>query len=109
MWKNYFFTSDFTAARPFLETLEQDKQLTDTEQETLCLILKEHDTRPKNKDKWCFGPQEEKFNITGAKVIYNGVNDKRWKTNAKYANVLVIELPLYDNSPDDRTIYLQYN
>lgn len=106
-WKNYFFTADFTDVRDYLSSKEEGYLFHGSEADVLSQILTDHDTR-RASDDWNAHNRECNYNVVGAKVVYNGENSQRYRSNAKYSHILVLEFPVNNFCPQGQ-ITLQYN
>lgn len=109
MWKNYFFTVDFTDVASVLGDFQVGVQLTERQEASLVTLLREKDPRPSGRDKWYAGREPSAYNVRGVEVVYHGENLRTFKTNAKYNRVLILSLADYPGAPERRDIHLCYN
>lgn len=109
IWKNYFFTADFTDCAEFLSDKEVGFVFEGEEADVLATFFQEHDPRLKNKGCWCSHDPEKDFSVVGGKVTYNGKNDSLMPTNSKYTHVMALDFSETPCKEPCGKVYLHYN
>lgn len=107
IWKNYFFSEDFSAEHDFLQTIQTGQVLEAPTSETLAAIFQAYD-RKAGKDLWIGSGVTTEYNLKGAVAFYNGPNSRDFPTNSIYSHVLMLEFPATSKAPVGK-IYIQYN
>lgn len=109
LWKNYFFTVDFSDVADYLSKKEVGYMFANDEAEILASFFQDHDPHVKNKNKWCAKRSEQDFSVDGGKVTYNGVNSEHMPTNAKYTHVMTIDFSNTECDEPSGKVHLHYN
>lgn len=104
---NYFFSTDFTAVKSLLESLEAGHVFEGEDGLGLVSALAELD-QGEGKQHWVCDEGSGDWNLHGVLVEHNGPNDVDFPTNALYQNVLILKFPTEDGEVPKR-LYLQYN
>lgn len=107
IWKNYFFSADFSPEHEFLQSIQSGQVLEAPVSETLAAIFQAYD-RKAGKDKWIGSGETTEYNLKGATAFYNGPNSRDYPTNSIYSHVLMLEFPETSQAPVGK-IYIQYN
>ncbi len=108
LWKNYFFTVDFSEEAEFFKRFDEGDTLTGQDAETMAGIFQERDPHPSKQDRWNVNPEHD-YSLMDAKVVYHGINTDLMCTNAKFNRVLVLDFEPTDCDQPDGRVYLQYN
>lgn len=107
VWKNYFFSVDFSTENQFLQSVASGEELSTPTAETLAAIFHEYD-RKAGKDKWIGSGETTEYNLKGVVAFYNGPNSRDYPTNSIYTHVLMLQFPATSQAPVGK-IYIQYN
>jgi hypothetical protein len=107
IWKNYFFSVDFSSEHDFLQGIPAEQELDANTCETLAAVFQEYD-RKAGKDKWIGSGATTEYNLKGAVAFYNGPNSRDFPTNSIYTHVLMLQFPATSQAPVGK-IYIQYN
>lgn len=108
LWKNYFFTADFSDVGEALSGLPLETEMTEATTDQLVVWLQYHDPHRANRARWHSDPDvSQDFNVAGAAVSYNGRNHRDLPTNSRYTHVAVLTLP-NGGSAVGKRLYLQY-
>lgn len=108
LWKNYFFTVDFSDCASVLTPLTAGTVIDETVGLELATVFQEHDPHASKKELWNVHPEHE-YSVLGATVAYNGPNDDMMPTNAKYTHVVVLDFRDTEKGKAGGRVYLHYN
>jgi len=106
-WVNYFFSTDFTVAAESLRSIETDTILKEDTAVGMAALLQEID-KGEGRALWVGEGANLEWNLSGAHVCYNGLNNPSLPTNSKYSHVLMILFPEQSQGPVGK-LCLQYN
>lgn len=109
LWKNYFFTSDFSDVSDYLSNIATGFMFANEDAEVLAGFLQDHDPHEKNKGRWCARRPEQDFSTDGAKVTYNGPNTEFMPTNSKFTHVMTIDFSHTECDEPSGKVHLHYN
>lgn len=106
--KSYFFTANFSDVRNYLKQHRSGVVFEGNDASALAAVLSDHDHRQDKRHLWTADGSGSDYDVSGARVIYNGPNDEFKPTNSKFDRVMILELGNPFATPDCR-LYLQYN
>ncbi|MND87430.1 hypothetical protein D3C80_794300 [compost metagenome] len=107
IWKNYFFSTDFSPEHAFLQSIPTEQELDGSVSESLAAIFHAYDNKA-GKDRWIGSGATTEYNLKGAVATYNGPNSRDFPTNSIYSHVLMLQFPATSQAPVGR-ISIQYN
>ena len=82
IWKNYFFTVDFTADAEFFKRFNAGDVLTGQDAELMAGVFQNNDPHPSKRDLWNVNPEHD-YSLLNAEVVFHGKNNDLMPTNAK--------------------------
>lgn len=106
-WTNYFFHTDFTPSADGLVGIEVADEISLDQRMALASILTATD-KGEGKELWVIEGNDKEWNLSEARVTYNGKNSNDFATNSKYSHVLILAFPDECVTPRGK-LYLQYN
>lgn len=106
-WARYTFKTDFTEHAKAISAFKTDEIITPEKGVALADVLNTADTK-EGKDHWVSEEGSKEWNVVGAKVIHNGLNNTNYPTKASYSHVLVLFFPEQEAGPSGY-FYLSYN
>lgn len=107
VWKNYFFSTDFSTENEFLQSVASGEPLSVPAAEALAAIFQSYD-RKAGKELWIGSGETTEYNLKGVVAFYNGANSRDYPTNSIYTHVLMLQFPATSQAPVGK-IYIQYN
>lgn len=108
LWKNYFFTADFTDDAEFLKRFNQGDVLTGTDADGMSGVFQKNDPHVSKKHLWNTRPTHD-YSLEGAVVVYNGPNSDMMPTNSKYTHVMTLDFKETECEQPDGRVHLHYN
>lgn len=108
LWKNYFFTVDFSQHKTFLERFDDGDILEGQDAEHMAGVFQDGDPHPALRDRWNAHPEHD-HSLLGVKVMYHGPNSDWLTTNAKFTHVMVLDFEETKCEQPNGRVYLQYN
>lgn len=108
IWKNYFFTVDFTADAEFFKRFNAGDVLTGQDAELMAGVFQNNDPHPSKRDLWNVNPEHD-YSLLNAEVVFHGKNNDLMPTNAKFTHVLILDFTETECEQPDGRVYLQYN
>lgn len=108
LWKNYFFTADFSDNAEFFKRFEKGNVLDESDASAMAGVFQDHDPHASKKHLWNTNPTHD-YSLLGAVVVYNGPNNDLMPTNAKYTHVLTLDFKDTECAQPDGRVHLHYN
>jgi len=108
LWKNYFFTVDFSGRSDLLATLTAGTVVDEAIGLDLAAAFRDLDPHGSKQELWNVHPQHD-HSVLGATVVYNGPNDDMLPTNARYTHVLTLDFRDTEDGKAGGRVYLHYN